>query len=126
MHEWTPEAANAAIAEVRERVERVLALLDAARRDTAPAHDDDHRASMTNGKQHLEPVEESARTALAGLETEGIMLRDPDRGAVEFHAVAPSGRPYRLSWVVGEPDVEWWYWPEAGFDGRTPLTEPPE
>lgn len=88
-------------------------------------HEDDHRAPATNGRQHLEPAEESARIALVGLEAEGIMLRDLDRGIVDFHAVAPSGRTYCLSWVVGEPEVAWWYWPETGFDGRTPLTEPP-
>ncbi|MGZ8752505.1 MAG: DUF2203 family protein [Acidimicrobiia bacterium] len=125
MHEWTPERANAALAEVRERVERVIALLDAARRERHPVHEDDHRAPATNGRQHLEPAEESARTALVGLEAEGILLRDLDRGIVDFHAVAPSGRTYCLSWVVGEPEVAWWYWPETGFDGRTPLTEPP-
>jgi hypothetical protein len=124
VHEWTPEAANDALGEVRERVERVLALLDAARREphTEP---DDRKGPPTNGRQHLEPAEESARTALGGLEAEGIVVRDPDRGIVEFHAVAPSGRPYRLSWVLGEPAVAWWYWPDAGFRGRTPLTEPP-
>jgi hypothetical protein len=126
VHEWTAEAANAVLAEVSERVQQVIALLDAARRESHTVHDDGYRPPVTNGRQHLEPVEESARTALVGLEAEGIVVRDPDHGRVDFHAVAPSGRPYWLSWVVGEPAVVWWYWPEDGFDGRAPLTEPPE
>jgi hypothetical protein len=127
VHEWTPDTANDALGEVRERVERVLALLDAARREQHPEPDpDDPKGPPTNGRRHLEPAEESARTALVGLETEGIVLRDPDRGIVEFRAVSPSGRPYCLSWVVGEDAVAWWYWPAAGFTTRTPLTEPPD
>ena len=53
------------------------------------------------------------------------MLRDLDRGLIDFEAVAPSGRRYWLCWVLGEPEVEWWHWPEDGFAGRTPLESPP-
>lgn len=125
MHEWTPEAANAALGEVSERVERVIALLDSARRESHVVHDDEYRPPVTNGRRHLQPDEESARTALLGLEAEGIVLRDPDRGVVEFHAVSPSGEAYCLSWVVGEDEVAWWHWPGAGIEGRSPLTAPP-
>jgi hypothetical protein len=54
-----------------------------------------------------------------------VVLRDPDRGLVDFPARSPSGRRYWLCWVVGEPAVTWWHWPEDGFAGRTPLSEPP-
>jgi hypothetical protein len=27
--------------------------------------------------------------------------------------------------VLGEPEVAWWHWPEAGFAGRRPLSDPP-
>jgi hypothetical protein len=27
--------------------------------------------------------------------------------------------------VLGEPAVEWWHWPDTGFAGRRPLSDPP-
>jgi hypothetical protein len=131
VHEWTPEEANTALAEVGERVERVLALLDQARHESHPERGADHRAPATNGRRHLEPAEDAARTALAGLEAEGVVLHDPDRGLVDFHALAPSRRAYWLCWAISETEVGWWHWPDtdssgSGTNGRTPLAEPPE
>ncbi len=59
------------------------------------------------------------------LETEGIVLRDVLQGLVDFPARAANGRGYWLCWLVGEPEVAWWHWPEDGFAGRTPLSTPP-
>ena len=59
------------------------------------------------------------------LAAEGIVLRDAERGLVDFPAVAPDGRRYWLCWLVGEPAVAWWHWPEDGFAGRRPLSERP-
>ena len=63
--------------------------------------------------------------AVAELEAEGIVLRDVRQGLVDFPARAASGRGYWLCWLVGEPEVAWWHWPEDGFAGRTPLSTPP-
>jgi hypothetical protein len=27
--------------------------------------------------------------------------------------------------VLGEPEVAYWHWPESGFAGRRPLSDPP-
>ncbi len=128
MHEWTPEEVNAALAEVGERVEQVIGLLDQSRRENHPEQGADQEGPAANGRRHLEPAEDAARTALAGLEAEGVVLHDPDRGLVDFHALAPSGRPYWLCWTVGEAEVAWWHWPDGdrGTDTRTPLAEPPD
>jgi len=130
VHEWTPDEANAALAEVSERVERVITLLDQARREEHPEPDSDRPPAATNGRRHLAPAEDAARTALIGLEAEGVVLHDPDRGLVDLHAVTPSGRPYWLCWSLDEPAIAWWHWPEnepgAGVGVRTPLSEPPD
>ena len=61
------------------------------------------------------------------LAVDGIVLRDLEKGLVDFPATAPSGRDHWLCWVSGEERVEWWHWPEDGFAGRTRLDEhPPE
>jgi hypothetical protein len=63
--------------------------------------------------------------AVRELAADGIVLRDVERGLVDFPARASSGREYWLCWLVGEAAVEWWHWPEDGFAGRTPLDNPP-
>ena len=46
-------------------------------------------------------------------------------GLIDFPARRPSGRPYYLCWLDGEDDITWWHWIDAGFAGRTPLSDPP-
>lgn len=120
---------NAALAEVTARVERVRELLS-ARPPAVDASGNGHRPSR-NGDSPDGPAEDDAADVeltelLEGFERDGIVLRDVDRGLLDFAAESPSGRPYWLCWVVGEPEVAWWHWPEDGFAGRTPLARPPD
>ena len=71
------------------------------------------------------PVAFDAEEALQELEEHGIVLRDPDRGLVDFPCVH-RGRPVLLCWQLGEDDLAWWHFPEDGFAGRRPLPLPPE
>lgn len=64
--------------------------------------------------------------AVATLAADGIVLRDPQKGLVDFPAHAANGRPYWLCWLAGEPEVAWWHWVEDGFAGRTPIADLPE
>jgi hypothetical protein len=65
------------------------------------------------------------KEALAELEDEGIVLRDPDRGLIDFTALH-NGREVLLCWQLGEEELGWWHLPEDGFAGRRPLPLPPE
>jgi hypothetical protein len=120
---WTVAEADAARHWVASVVERARA---AARAANPPAGGL-RRPGAPSGNGHRPvPTEPSPLTrALEELAREGIVVRDVERGLVDFPAVSPSGRPYWLCWVVGEPTVAWWHWPEAGFAGRTPLDDPP-
>ena len=83
------------------------------------------RSATGNG--HAEGGDEPAavRAAVETLAAMGVLLRDPGRGLVDFPARAPSGRPYWLCWLDGEPRVGWWHWVEDGFAGRTPVDQLP-
>jgi len=59
------------------------------------------------------------RAVVELLAVDGIVLRDLQRGLIDFPATAPSGRDHWLCWLSGEERVEWWHWPEDGFPGRT-------
>jgi hypothetical protein len=51
-----------------------------------------------------------------------IMLRDLDRGLVDFPALR-DGREIYLCWEEGEPEIAFWHEPGAGFAGRHPLDD---
>jgi hypothetical protein len=118
---WTVDEANAALPRVTEVVERARAAVEGVR----SRHAEVKEASGGNGHARPSAVAAAFQEAIAALAAEGIVLRDPDRGLIDFPALAPSGRVYWLCWLVGEPDVAWWHWPEEGFAGRTPITQPP-
>jgi hypothetical protein len=64
--------------------------------------------------------------ALAEIEQHGIVLRDLERGLVDFPSRHPNGRQVLLCWQMDEPELAWWHLPEDGFAGRRPLPLPPE
>jgi hypothetical protein len=49
-----------------------------------------------------------------------IVLRDLDRGLVDFPSVR-GGEEVYLCWEEGEAEIGFWHEPEAGFAGRRPL-----
>jgi hypothetical protein len=72
------------------------------------------------------PAGLDAETAMRELDAQGIILRDPRRGLIDFPAQHPGGRDVLLCWQLGEDDLAWWHLPEDGFAGRRPLPLPPE
>ena len=60
------------------------------------------------------------RKLLDTIERSGIVLRDIDRGLVDFPAVR-DGREVYLCWELGEDDVGYWHDLDAGYGGREPL-----
>jgi hypothetical protein len=60
------------------------------------------------------------RSALVELQSAEVVLRDLDRGLVDFPAIR-EGREVYLCWIEGEEEIGWWHDLEAGFAGREPL-----
>ncbi len=118
---WTVEEANAALSRVTEVVERARDAAQDVLRRTSTVE------GRARGNGHAPPGDEAMlfHAAVAELEADGIVLRDVREGLVDFPARADSGRGYWLCWLVGEPEVAWWHWPEDGFAGRTRLSTPP-
>ncbi len=85
----------------------------------------------TNGSGHLqeelervnqliEQLHKSIRDILEQITERGIIVRDLDRGLVDFPAIR-DGQEIYLCWVRGEPEVGFWHGTDTGFAGRQPL-----
>ena len=119
---FTVEEAN----ELLPRIEPMLRELRAARdrltdteahsllADAAPANGGGNPGRRV-GEAFLE-----VRGALAELQELGLVVRDLDRGLVDFPAIV-EGREVYLCWKAGEAEIGYWHDLEAGFGGRRPL-----
>jgi hypothetical protein len=124
LHErhWTVDEANALCPIVGATVRRVRA----ARRVLADRGPDDDFAVHAETSGGAWPGREPARATLeialgfAQLERLDIVVRDLERGLIDFPAVI-DGREVYLCWLLDEPSVTHWHGIEAGFAGRRPL-----
>jgi hypothetical protein len=58
--------------------------------------------------------------AVGELEAMDVVLRDLDRGLVDFPAIRDGEEVY-LCWLLEEEEIGFWHAPDAGFAGRRPL-----
>ena len=91
--------------------------------DTA-AHDALSEAAPTNGGgevgRQVGVAFMEVRRLLETVAQAGIVLRDIDRGLVDFPALI-DGREVYLCWELGEDEVAYWHDLEGGYGGREPL-----
>ena len=119
---FTREEANAALPALRRLLQRLRDAKDML--TDAEAHEALTEAAPTNGGG--EPGSQvgeaflQVRRLLATLQAQGIVIRDIDRGLIDFPAVIDGEEVY-LCWELGEDSVDWWHGPEEGFSGRQPL-----
>lgn len=86
--------------------------------DAIAALDQDAGGSYP-GRDVARPLVELSR-ALGELQAVDIVLRDVDRGLIDFPAVR-EGEEIYLCWLLDEDEIRFWHEPEAGFGGRKPL-----
>ncbi len=119
---WTVEEANEALPRIAVLVEQARSAAKTARERAelvGPSIEGNGYAADSDAGFKLYRAAEL-------LGAEGIVLRDPLAGLIDFPARSPSGRPYWLCWLAGEPEVAWWHWPDEGFAGRRRLLDPPD
>ena len=119
---YTVEEANAALPWVVERIERLrsarVRLTDEEVREALS-----EAAPMNGGGEPGRHVSEAfldMRSALAELQATEIVLRDLDRGLIDFPALR-DGREVFLCWEEGEDEVAYWHDLDSGYGGRQPL-----
>ena len=126
MKQFTVEQANATLPLVKRIVEDIVAqhrlwheklleidLVAASGR----ASDAELAERLAREAQTIAREIETFRRELVSL---GIQLKDARLGLIDF-ASTMADRPILLCWRLGEPEVQFWHDPEAGFAGRQPL-----
>jgi hypothetical protein len=88
------------------------------------------RAAETGGTQpsaaermarsRYRSAEEAATRSLAELLELGVVVKDAERGLVDFPSLR-DGEVVELCWLDGEPAVAHWHHVGEGFAGRRPL-----
>jgi hypothetical protein len=127
---FSPEEANAALAELRPLVE---AMVDAKRAlDEAQERRDEVAQHIAGNGGGIPPAElatlehevNEAATALAAamgeVQAVGVLIKDLDSGLIDFPAKR-DGEDVLLCWQLGEEEVAFWHGLEDGYAGRQPL-----
>jgi hypothetical protein len=114
--------ANALLPQLTELLSRLRDAKDEL--TDAEAHEALAEAASTNGGgeegRQVGVAFLEVRRMLETIERSGIVLRDIDRGLVDFPAVI-DGREAYLCWELGEDEVGFWHDMDAGYGGREPL-----
>jgi hypothetical protein len=119
---YSLEQANAALEWVVERLERLrsaqIRLTDEEAREALS------EAAPENGGGEPGRVVSEAfldlRSALLELQAMDVVLRDLDRGLVDFPSVRDDREVY-LCWEEGEDGIAFWHDLDAGHAGRRPV-----
>ena len=121
---YTLEEASALLPWVADQLERLRSARDRL-------GDVDARAALAatgqgnGGGQPGKVVSEGfleLRELIVELREREIVLRDLDRGLIDFPSLRADDEVY-LCWLEGEEEIGFWHEPEAGFAGRRPLDD---
>ena len=130
MRHFTPEEANAALAEVRPLVERMVE----QRREHVSALERQEEleghirgngggippATLADSAAEVERIARELARTVDELNDLGVQVKDFDEGLVDFPALR-RGETVLLCWKLGEDEIRYWHTLEDGFAGRQEL-----
>jgi hypothetical protein len=127
---FTPEEANAALAEVRPLVERMVEQRRAHVEALERQEELENRIRGNGGgippaqlAEAAADVERYARELAHSVDDIvelGVQVKDLDEGLVDFPSLS-RGETVLLCWQLGEEEIGFWHPVEEGFAGRRPL-----
>jgi hypothetical protein len=79
-------------------------------------------AGVTRNRRETETYLQTAKDALAEIDSIGVQVKDLETGLLDF-PTRVDGELVLLCWRRGESRIEYWHTLEAGFRGRQPLDE---
>jgi len=127
---FTPEEANALLAEVRPAAEELVGHRRAMTAAAARRAKLVQRIAGNGGdfdpqepralEEEFEGEGEALAQCIERLERLGVLVKDLDRGLIDFPALH-DGEEVLLCWQVGEPEIAYWHGLDEGFAGRKAL-----
>ena len=130
MRHFTPEEANAALAQVRPLVEKLVGHRRGHVAALARQEELEERIRGNGGgippstlAEAAEEVEREARAlakAIDEIDEHGAQVKDLDEGLIDFPALR-DGETVLLCWKLDEDEIRYWHSVEDGFAGRRPL-----
>lgn len=70
--------------------------------------------------EYLSDYSQTFARSLAQLQAMGIVLKDLERGLIDFPHQR-GGREVYLCWMYGEERIDYWHETDSGYSGRQPL-----
>lgn len=121
-HHYTPEEVRALLPQVRQGLVRLRELRREQDKRVQRLGQLMDRGHDAGGPLVNESVKIMAdiRDAVAAFEQREILIKDLERGLVDFPAII-GGREVFLCWEEGEEDVGFWHELDGGFAGREQL-----
>ena len=127
---YTLDEAEAALPWVRDAIDSMrtatLELLDARTKLSALLETirsnggSTHEQEVHDLRTHVEKSTEALRLPLEEFENRGIIIRDLQRGLIDFPTLRDDREVY-LCWIYGEERIDYWHELDTGFAGRQPL-----
>lgn len=124
LHErhYTREEANALLPRVKPLLRKLRDAKDLL--TDAEAHEVLGEAAPSNGggTEGVQVGESflEVRRLLEALNEAGIVVRDVDRGLIDFPSIIEENEVY-LCWELGEDSVDFWHDLDSGYRGRQPF-----
>jgi hypothetical protein len=130
MKHFTPEEANAALAEVGPLVERMVAHRNAHVEALERQEELEGRirgngggippATLAAANAEVESEAREVARAIDEIVEHGAEVKDIDEGLIDFPALR-QGETVLLCWKLGEDEIRYWHTVEDGFAGRREL-----
>jgi hypothetical protein len=127
---FTPDEANAALADVRPLAEELVARAGALRAAQAEQAElnlhiagnggDIAPTDLAEAEEAVQATARAVSEAIARLDELGVHVKDADTGLLDFPSEL-RGEPVLLCWRLGEDEVAFWHGLEDGYAGRRPL-----
>ena len=76
-----------------------------------------------NGDRPYPPEVNTVITLVRELDTHGVLLRDMDRGLIDFPHLRVDSEEEYLCWMLGEDSISYWHRVEEGCAGRRHVSE---
>lgn len=130
VHHFTVEEANALLPwlegklqelrQLRQRAMEAQELLQETVRRSRGNGSSGAEEGIRAQSEEMENINRGVRGLLGEVQERNIIVRDPDRGLVDFPSLMGGDEVY-LCWVLGEDQVRFWHSEDSGFNGRQPL-----